>query len=70
MHRNMRILLLVNHDRALVRASGIGALSAVVGLAAARQWALAPGGTIVLVAAAAFVLAAVVSPTRHAAPAG
>ena len=54
----------------LVRASAIGALSAVVGLAAARRWALAPGGTIVLVAAAAFVLAAVVSPARRTATAG
>jgi zinc transport system permease protein len=39
----------------LLWASGIGAASAVVGLAAARQWALAPGGTIVLVATATFV---------------
>jgi zinc transport system permease protein len=41
----------------LVVAGAVGAASAVVGLAAARQWSLAPGGTIVLVAAAAFVLA-------------
>lgn len=46
----------------LLVASGIGAASAVLGLAAARQWALAPGGTIVLVAAGAFALAAVASP--------
>jgi zinc transport system permease protein len=32
----------------------IGGASVVVGLGAARQWALAPGGTIVLVAVAAF----------------
>jgi len=38
----------------LLVASGIGVVSAVVGLAAARAWALAPGGTIVLVAVAAF----------------
>jgi zinc transport system permease protein len=44
---------------ALLASSGIGAASAVLGLAAARQWALAPGGTIVLVAAAAFALVAV-----------
>jgi zinc transport system permease protein len=45
----------------LVTASVIGATSAVVGLAVARQWALAPGGTIVLVAAAIFVIAATVT---------
>jgi zinc transport system permease protein len=43
----------------LVVASGIGAASAVVGLVAARQWALAPGGTIVLVSAAVFALVAI-----------
>ena len=42
----------------LLWASGIGAASAVVGLVVARAWALAPGGTIVLVASAAFVLCA------------
>ncbi|HEY3144499.1 MAG TPA: metal ABC transporter permease [Acidimicrobiales bacterium] len=45
----------------LLVASLIGATSAVVGLAAARQWALAPGGTIVLVAAAIFVVSATVT---------
>ena len=45
----------------LVVASLIGASSAVVGLAAARQWALAPGGTIVLVAAAIFIVSATVT---------
>lgn len=44
----------------LVWASGFGAASAVVGLAAARTWGLAPGGTIVLVAAAAFVVSSAV----------
>jgi zinc transport system permease protein len=43
----------------LVWASGIGAASALVGLVAARQWGLAPGGTIVLVTAGIFVLSAV-----------
>jgi zinc transport system permease protein len=42
----------------LLWASGIGAGSALAGLVLARQWALAPGGTIVLVAAAAFVACA------------
>jgi zinc transport system permease protein len=40
----------------LVGAMGIGALSVVLGLAAARLWGLAPGGTIVLVAVAAFAV--------------
>jgi zinc transport system permease protein len=44
----------------LVVAAGVGGASAVVGLAVARQWALAPGGTIVLVAAALFLVAALV----------
>ena len=43
----------------LLWSSAIGAGSAVVGLVAARIWALAPGGTIVLVAAGAFVVTAV-----------
>jgi zinc transport system permease protein len=42
----------------MVIASAIGAVSTVVGLAAARQWGLAPGGTIVLVAAAIFAITA------------
>lgn len=49
----------------LVVASAIGAGSAVVGLAAARQWALAPGATIVLVAAGAFLVTAVVAQLRR-----
>jgi zinc transport system permease protein len=44
----------------LLVASAIGMGSSVAGLAAARQWALAPGGTIVLVAAAVFAAVAVV----------
>jgi zinc transport system permease protein len=44
----------------LVWAAGIGAAAAVAGLVAARVWGLAPGGSIVLVAAAAFVTATVV----------
>jgi zinc transport system permease protein len=47
----------------LVTASAIGAVSAIVGLAVARQWDLAPGGTIVLVAAAFFVVVALSSST-------
>ena len=39
---------------------GVGVASAVLGLFAARQWALAAGGAIVLVAAALFALASIV----------
>lgn len=39
----------------------IGMLSVVVGLGVARQWGLAPGGTIVLVAVATFALVAAAS---------
>lgn len=42
----------------LVLASAIGTFSAVTGLAAARAFGLAPGGAVVLVAAACFVAAA------------
>lgn len=44
----------------MLAASGIGGLSVVIGLGAARQWGLAPGGTIVLVAAGFFVASAIV----------
>jgi zinc transport system permease protein len=44
----------------LLVASAIGMGSSVVGLSAARQWALAPGGTIVLVAAAVFAVISLV----------
>jgi zinc transport system permease protein len=50
----------------LLAASAIGAVSAVTGLVAARHWALAPGGTIVLVSAAIFTLTAVLTPRRRA----
>ena len=43
----------------LVIAGAIGAASAIAGLAAARAWGLAPGGTIVLTAAAVFAIAAI-----------
>ncbi len=42
----------------LLLAAAAGAASAVVGLAVARQWSLAPGGTIVLVAAGLFLATA------------
>ncbi len=50
----------------LFGAVAVGVASAVLGLVAARQWALAAGGAIVLVAAALFAIAAVVSGVRRA----
>ena len=50
----------------LVGAVGVGVVSAVVGLFAARQWALAAGGAIVLVAAALFALASIIAGARRA----
>jgi zinc transport system permease protein len=50
----------------LVGAVGVGIVSAVVGLFAARQWALAAGGAIVLVAAALFALASIIAGARRA----
>jgi zinc transport system permease protein len=46
----------------LVAASGIGALSALLGLVIARVFDLFPGGTIVLVTAALFVATTLVGP--------
>jgi len=43
----------------------VGVVSVVVGLAAARIWGLAPGGTIVLVAAGAFGVTSVVFGRNH-----
>jgi zinc transport system permease protein len=43
----------------IVWASGIGVACSVLGLAASRMWGLAPGGTIVLVSALVFAVAAV-----------
>jgi zinc transport system permease protein len=48
----------------LAWATGIGMASVVVGLMASRQWNLASGGMIVLVAAATFALVAVASGVR------
>ena len=50
----------------LFGAVAVGVASAVLGLVAARQWALAAGGAIVLVAAALFAIAAIVSGVRRA----
>jgi len=48
----------------LVIAVVVGVLSAIVGLAAARAWGLAPGGTIVLVATACFGIVALATTAR------
>lgn len=48
----------------LLAGSAIGAASAVLGLVAARVWALAAGGTIVLVAVAAFAITALAGRPR------
>jgi len=48
--------------------AAIGAGSVIVGLAAARQWALAPGGSIVLVAAGTFAVVSLVGGRRRRAP--
>ena len=45
--------------------AAIGAASVVLGLFAARQWALAPGGSIVLVAAFAFAIVSLVGGRRR-----
>jgi zinc transport system permease protein len=50
----------------LVGAVAVGVISAVLGLFAARQWALAAGGAIVLVAAALFALASIIAGARRA----
>jgi zinc transport system permease protein len=49
----------------LLGAVGVGIASVIVGLAAARVWGLAPGGTIVLVAAFAFGAVSVGSNLRR-----
>ncbi len=50
----------------IVGAAGIGALSTVIGLAAARMWGLAPGGAIVLVATGIFAIVAGITGTTRA----
>jgi zinc transport system permease protein len=50
----------------LIGAVAVGIVSSILGLFAARQWALAAGGAIVLVAAALFALASIVAGARRA----
>ena len=57
--------LLARSFRGTLGAVGVGVISAVLGLFAARQWALA-AGAIVLVAAALFALASIVAGARRA----
>ena len=59
-------LLAPSFRATLLGAVGVGVASAVLGLAAARQWALAAGGAIVLVSAALFAVAAIVTGARRA----
>lgn len=57
--------LLARSQRGILAWSlAIGVVSAIVGLAAARIWGLAPGGTIVLVAVALFAVVSVVRRSR------
>jgi ABC-type Mn2+/Zn2+ transport system permease subunit len=46
-------------------AAAVGVIAVVLGLAAARQWALAAGGSIVLVTVALFAAASVASAVRR-----
>ena len=46
-------------------AGAVGMVAVVLGLAAARQWALAAGGAIVLVAVALFTVASIAAPLRR-----
>ncbi len=49
----------------LVVGAGVGVASVVVGLVAARAWALAPGGSIVLTAVVGFAVTVTVRGVRH-----
>ena len=54
-------LIARSQTHTLATASGVGVVSVVLGLAAARAWGLAPGGTIVLVSALVFTVTSVVT---------
>lgn len=54
----------------LLGASVVGMVSVVIGLGAARAWGLAPGGTIVLVAAAIFAVTSIATGFRPRVPIG
>jgi zinc transport system permease protein len=59
-------LLAKSFRTTVLLAVACGVLSAVLGLFAARQWALAAGGAIVLVATALFAIASIVAGARRA----
>ncbi len=63
-------ILARSQRQTLAIAAAIGVLAAILGLAAARAWGLAPGGTIVLVAAAIFVTVSVIRGATHGTPIG
>lgn len=52
----------------LVISSVIGVVTVILGLAAARVWGLAPGGTIVLVCAVIFAVVSIARSATHGAP--
>jgi zinc transport system permease protein len=52
-------LLARSQTHTLAIASAVGVVSVIVGLAAARAWGLAPGGTIVLVSTVVFAITSV-----------
>lgn len=63
-------ILARSQRQTLALAAVIGVLAAIFGLAAARAWGLAPGGTIVLVAAAIFAAVSVIRGATHGTPIG
>ncbi len=63
-------ILARSQRQTLAIAAVIGVLAAILGLAAARAWGLAPGGTIVLVAAVIFATVSVIRGATHGTPIG
>jgi zinc transport system permease protein len=63
-------LVAKSQTRTLGVASAVGVTSVVLGLAAARVWGLAPGGTIVLVSALVFAVTSVITGRTPALPHG
>lgn len=63
-------LLARSQIQTLLLSAAVGVLSVIIGLSAARIWGLAPGGTIVLVAAAIFGVVAGVRGSTGGAPIG
>jgi zinc transport system permease protein len=63
-------MLARSQRQTLMFSTAVGVVSVVIGLAAARIWGLAPGGTIVLVSAAIFAIISVVRGSNRGAPVG